>query len=129
MRGPEAARGTFHPKGKCPAVCKCLTRRFHSPLGGHRLGYVGPDPRLVHGVQQVLAVHSQSVRRRQQLFLTLVLQRGDGVLLGQTHLTDQLGHVVVQQLLGALDPRQQSKQWILQWTYTITSRRFYNTEE
>lgn len=70
-------------------------------IGG--FGDVGSDSGLVHSVQHVLAVHGQRVRCGEHLLLALLLQRGDGVLLGQPHFADQLGHVVVQQLLGALD--------------------------
>lgn len=73
--------------------------------GLRRLGQVGAHAGLVHGVQHVLAVHGQVVGRRQHLLAALVPQRRDGVLLRQTHLADQLRHVVVQQLLGALDLR------------------------
>lgn len=66
-------------------------------------GYVGSDSGLVHSVQQVFAVHCQGVCRGEHLLLALLLQRGDGVLLGQPHFTDQLRHVVVQQLLGTLN--------------------------
>lgn len=75
------------------------------PLGIHWFGYVGPDTGLVHGIQHVFAVHGQGVRCGEHLLLALLLQRGDGVLLGQPHFADQLRHVIVQQLLSALNLR------------------------
>ncbi|KAG8545188.1 hypothetical protein GDO81_021280 [Engystomops pustulosus] len=60
---------------------------------------VGSDPRLVHGVQEVFGVHGQRVRGGQHLFFTFLAQRGDGVLLGQTHLIDQFGQVFAQEFL------------------------------
>lgn len=68
-------------------------------------GDVGSDSGLVHSIQHVFAVHGQRVRCGEHLLLALLLQRGDGVLLGQPHFADQLRHVFVQQLLGALDLR------------------------
>lgn len=76
-------------------------------------GQVGPDPGLVHGVQQVLGVQCQGVSGRQHLLLTLLLQRRDGVLLGQAHLADQLAQVLVQEFLGALDLRRGADHAIL----------------
>ncbi len=66
-------------------------------------GHIGSHSGLVHSVQQVFGVHGQRVSGRQHLFLTLVLQRRDGVLLSQTHLTDQLGQILIQQLLSAFN--------------------------
>ena len=93
-------------------VCVCWGQNHHHPraaswctplrVHGFGLGLVGSHPALVHGVQHVLAVDGERVRGRQHLLLALLLQRGEGVLLGQPHLADQLRHVVVQQLLGAL---------------------------
>lgn len=67
------------------------------------LGQVCPDSSLVHGVQQVLGVQCQRVGGGQHLPLALLLQRGDGVLLRQTHFVDQLAQVFVQQFLRALN--------------------------
>lgn len=72
-------------------------------LGGGGFGHIGSHSGLVHSVQQVFGVHGQRVSGRQHLFLTLVLQRRDGVLLSQTHLTDQLGQILIQQLLSAFN--------------------------
>lgn len=71
--------------------------------GGSGLGEVGPHASLVHGVQQVFGVQRQCVSGGQHLPQTLLLQRRDGVLLGQSHLTDQLPQILVQQFLGAFD--------------------------
>ncbi len=60
---------------------------------------LGPGPQRPAG----FGVHGQRVSGRQHLFLTLVLQRRDGVLLSQTHLTDQLGQILIQQLLSAFN--------------------------
>lgn len=79
------------------------TKSVRGSVVSSGFGQVGPDPGLVHGVQHVLAVHRQRVRGRQHLLLAVLLQTGDGVLLGQPHFTDQLGHVVVQSLLGSFN--------------------------
>jgi len=68
-----------------------------------QLHQVGLDLGLVHGVQEVLGVHGQGVGGRQHLPLALLAQRGDGVLLRQAHLVDEVSQVLVEQLLGSLD--------------------------
>lgn len=67
------------------------------------LGQLGLELGLVHGVQEVLGVHGQRVRRRQHLPPEFRAQRGAGILLRQAHLADQVGQVFVEELLGALD--------------------------
>lgn len=61
------------------------------------------QPRLVDDVQQVLGVDGERVSRGQHLLLVVLLQAGQHVLLRQTHLTDELRQVRVQQLLSHLD--------------------------
>lgn len=61
------------------------------------------QPRLVDDVQQVLGVDGERVCRGQHLLLVVLLQAGQHVLLRQTHLTDELRQVRVQQLLSHLD--------------------------
>lgn len=61
------------------------------------------QPRLVDDVQQVLGVDGERVSRGQHLLLVVLLQAGQDVLLRQTHLTDELRQVRVQQLLSHLD--------------------------
>lgn len=61
------------------------------------------QPRLVDDVQQVLGVDGERVGRGQHLLLVVLLQAGQHVLLRQTHLTDELRQVRVQQLLSHLD--------------------------
>lgn len=57
---------------------------------GSGLGQIGPDPSLVHSVQQVFGVERESVSCRQHLPLALLLQWRYRVLLSQSHLIDQI---------------------------------------
>lgn len=67
------------------------------------VGQIGQNLGLVHSVEQVLGIHSQSVGSREHLPLALLAQGGDGVLLGQPHLVDELSQVFVEQLLGSFN--------------------------
>lgn len=73
------------------------------PLFRAWLGQVGLELGLVHGVQEVLGIHGQGVGSRQHLALEFRAEGSAGVLLRQAHLADEVGQVLVEQLLGALD--------------------------
>lgn len=64
------------------------------------VGQVGLNLGLVYSIEQVLGVHGQSVRGCQHLPLALLTQGGHGILLGQSHLIDELRQVLVEQFLG-----------------------------
>lgn len=68
-----------------------------------RLRQVGLELGLIHGIQEVLGVHGQGVGSRQHLPLEFRAQGSAGILLRQAHLADEVGQVLVEQLLGALD--------------------------
>lgn len=68
-----------------------------------RVGQVGHDLGLVYGIEQVLGINGQGVGGREHLPLALLAQGGHGVLLGQSHLIDELRQVLVEQFLGPFD--------------------------
>lgn len=102
-------------------VMSLLWERGECALHIRCFGDVGSDSGLVHSVQHVFAVHGQRVRCGEHLLLALLLQRGDGVLLRQPHFADQLGHVVVQQLLGALDLQGEERRFTQVWLRAFSS--------
>lgn len=67
------------------------------------MGQVGQNLGLVHGIQQVLGIHSQGVGSCEHLALTVLAQGCHSVLLSQPHLVDELCQVFVEQLLGPLN--------------------------